>query len=49
MKKKLIFIANSLEIGGIENALINLLNKIDYSKYDVTLVLEKRKAYSYLN
>lgn len=44
MKKKLIFIANSLEIGGIENALINLLNKINYSKYDVTLVLEKKEG-----
>lgn len=44
MKKKLIFFAYSLNVGGIENSLINLLNKIDYNKYDVTLVLEKKEG-----
>jgi len=42
MKKKLIFFAYSLDIGGIENSLVNLLDKINYKKYDVTLVLEKK-------
>lgn len=42
--KKLIFFAYDLNVGGIENALINLLNHIDYSKYDVTLVLEHKKG-----
>lgn len=44
MKKKLIVFSYDLNIGGIENALINLLNEIDYSKYDVELVLEKNKG-----
>ena len=44
MKKKLLFTANTLDIGGIEKALINLLNNIDYSKYEVTLVLEKKEG-----
>ena len=44
MKKKLLFTANSLDIGGIEKALVNLLNNIDYSKYEVTLVLEKKEG-----
>ena len=41
MKKKLLFTAYSLDIGGIESALVNLLNYIDYDKYEVCLVLEK--------
>ena len=44
MKKKIIFMSYSLCIGGIEKALINLLNKLDYSKYDVTLLLEKKEG-----
>lgn len=44
MKKRLLFTANTLDIGGIEKALINLLNNIDYSKYEVTLVLEKKEG-----
>lgn len=44
MKKKLLFTAYSLEIGGIEKALINLLNRLDYEKYDVTLILEKKEG-----
>ena len=39
MKKKLIFVTEALWIGGIETALINLLNKLDYDKYDVTLLV----------
>lgn len=48
MKKKLLFTAYSLDIGGIETALVNLLNRLDYDLYDVTLILEK-KAGMYLN
>ena len=44
MKKKLLFAAYSLDLGGIEKALVNLLNRIDYKKYDVTLVLEKKEG-----
>ena len=44
MKKKLLFTAYSLGLGGIETALVNLLNKLDYSKYEVTLILEKKEG-----
>lgn len=39
MKKKIIFVTKALWIGGIETALVNLLNHFDYEKYDVTLLL----------
>lgn len=39
MKKKLIFIAEALWIGGIETALANLLNRLDYDRYDVTCLV----------
>ena len=44
MKKKLLFTAYNLDLGGIEKALINLLDNIDYYKYDVTLILEKKEG-----
>ena len=37
--KKIIFITKALWIGGIETALVNLLNQFDYKKYDVTLLV----------
>lgn len=39
MKKKILFISEALWIGGIETALVNLLNRMDYEKYDVTCLL----------
>ena len=42
--KKLLFSAYSLDIGGIENALVTLLNKLDELGYDITLVLEKKQG-----
>ena len=39
MKKKLIFITEALWIGGIETALVNLLNRLDYDRYDVTCLV----------
>lgn len=39
MKKKIIFVTKALWIGGIETALVNLLNYFDYDKYDVTLLI----------
>ena len=39
MKKKVIFVTKALWIGGIETALINLLNHFDYTKYDVTVLV----------
>ncbi len=41
MKKKLIFVSEALWIGGIETALLNLLNRLDYEKFDVTLLLRR--------
>ena len=42
MKKKLLFVIPSLDSGGGEKALVNLLNTLDYSKVDVTLLLFKK-------
>lgn len=39
MKKKLIFITEALWIGGIETALVNLLNRLDYNRFDVTCLV----------
>lgn len=39
MKKKVLFITEALWIGGIETALVNLLNRMDYDKYEVTCLV----------
>lgn len=39
MKKNIIFISTALWIGGIESALVNLLNRIDYNRYNVTCLI----------
>lgn len=39
MKKRILFITEALWIGGIETALVNLLNRMDYEKYDVTCLV----------
>ena len=39
MKKKIIFVHLALWIGGIEIALVNMLNRMDYDKYDVTCLI----------
>lgn len=44
MKKKLLFTSYSMNVGGIEKALINLLKRLDYDKYEVTLVLERKEG-----
>ena len=41
--KKLLFGAYSLDIGGIEKALVILVNKLQEKGYDITLVLEKKQ------
>ena len=43
-KRDLLFAAVSLDIGGIEKALVNLVNKIDQKKYNITIVLEEKKG-----
>lgn len=42
--KKIIFFAYDLDIGGIETALLNLLNNLNYDKYDVSLILEYKRG-----
>ncbi len=41
--KKILFISKNLDIGGMEKALILLLNKL-VTKYEITLILEEKKG-----
>ena len=43
-KKDLLFAAYHLDLGGIEKALLTLVNRIDYSKYNVDVVLEQKRG-----
>ena len=43
-KKDLLFADHSMQIGGIEMAQLNLLNNLDYNKYNVVLILEEKKG-----
>lgn len=42
--KKILFAAHSLNIGGIEKALVTLVNKLDEEGHKITLVLEKKQG-----
>lgn len=44
MKKKVLFTTYDLNIGGVESCLVNLVNNFDYSKYDVTILLQDKKG-----
>lgn len=44
MKKKVIFVTNPMYTGGIEQALIYALTKLDWSDYDVTVMLTRYKG-----
>lgn len=44
MNKKILFAAYSLDIGGIETALVTLINRLAEEDYDITLVLEKKEG-----
>ncbi len=43
-KKRLLFTSVNMDLGGIEKALLNLVNRIDTNKYDVEVVLEEKKG-----
>lgn len=43
-KKKLLITAMSMNIGGAEKSLVNLLNLLDYRAYDVDLLLFQRRG-----
>ena len=42
--KKILFAAYSLDLGGIETALVTLINYLAKKQYDITLVLEKKEG-----
>ena len=44
MKKKILFASRDLSLGGMEKALVSLLDSLDYDRYDVTLVLERAEG-----
>ena len=44
MKKKILFTTDDMKIGGIEKALVNLLNNLDYDKYEVHLLLQHKEG-----
>lgn len=44
MKKKILISSFDLAVGGVERSLIGLLNQIDYSLYDVDLMLFKHEG-----
>lgn len=39
MKKKILFITQALWLGGIETAMVNLLNHLDYDRFEVTCLI----------
>jgi len=42
--KKILIVTSKMIMGGVETALIELLNKIDKQKYEITLLLTKPKG-----
>lgn len=44
MKKKILFVYPEFMVGGSTTSLINLLNEIDYKKYEVDLALRKKRG-----
>jgi glycosyltransferase involved in cell wall biosynthesis len=46
MKKKILIMANKLDVGGVQKSLISLLQSIDYQHYEVDLVLRDQGAIS---
>ncbi len=42
--RRILFCAYSLDIGGIETALLTLINELVKKNYDITLVLEKKRG-----
>lgn len=44
MKKKLLFTIYNLELGGTEKAFINLLRNLDFDKYDVDVLIQKKEG-----
>ena len=48
MKKKILFTAFNLDIGGVEKCLVNLVNNLNKDKYDITIYLQVKEG-TFLN
>lgn len=48
-KKKILFYAGSFKTNGVTTSILNLLDNLDYSKYDVSIILQSTKVIEYLN
>ena len=44
MKKKLLIAVHTLQLGGVEKIVINLLKMMDKEKYDIIIYNERKKA-----
>lgn len=44
MKTRIIIVNDNMNVGGTTSALISLLHHLDYTKYDVTLLLQSREG-----
>lgn len=44
MKKQILFTAFNLDTGGVEKCLVNLVNSLDKSKYDITIYLQVKEG-----
>ena len=44
MKKKVLFTSFDLGVGGVSKALVNLVNNMDYDKYDITILLQIKQG-----
>lgn len=42
-KKKVLFVIHQLNYGGVQKALLSVLNAVDYDRYDVTLYVRKAR------
>lgn len=42
--KRIIFFSKHMELGGLEKSLLTLLNRLDHTRYHVTLVLEEKRG-----
>jgi glycosyltransferase involved in cell wall biosynthesis len=42
VKEKLLIVTDAMEMGGVENVLVNTLTGVDYSKFDITLFIMYR-------
>lgn len=44
MKKRILFVNASLQLGGVEKSLLDILKNIDYNKYDIWLYLDNTEV-----